>query len=320
MTDLPEPVSSIPFRPATPRRRGAKSVTRGRRREAAAPPRRGVPEGHAHELRTERDAAQRQCPAADRAAERREQEAAHRSRGRYEQPSADRLPATPALIVGIGIATVPGIGRIDEHEQHHWASLSATAGLVKSYGVEFPAANRTARSRSTVHPGHRCPDAERRASQVVARRPAREAALMSLHPSPRRAAPGSRRAASRVTAVDVHAAERPRARRGGRRETFLFRIAIALIALHVLDDNFLQPQPGTAAADHLVSGLVPLCLLGLAGLGVSAPARRPARCARAVDRAARHRRRDRGVPLHARARRLGRRLTPGCSRSPPGSC
>ena len=54
-------------------------------------------------------------------------------------------------------------------------------------------------------------------------------------------------------------------RTGGRtRETLLFWIATALIALHVVDDNYLQPQPGTAASDHLVSGLVPLALLGLA--------------------------------------------------------
>ena len=59
-------------------------------------------------------------------------------------------------------------------------------------------------------------------------------------------------------------APRP-ARTGGRtRETLLFWIATALIALHVVDDNYLQPQPGTAAGDHLVSGLVPLALLGLA--------------------------------------------------------
>jgi uncharacterized protein len=57
----------------------------------------------------------------------------------------------------------------------------------------------------------------------------------------------------------------PLTRRGGRsREAVLFLIAIALIALHVVDDNFLQPQPGMAAGDHLVSGLVPLALLGLA--------------------------------------------------------
>src|SRR5829696_2276695 len=57
----------------------------------------------------------------------------------------------------------------------------------------------------------------------------------------------------------------PRTRRGGRsRETVLFLIGLALIALHVLDDNFVQPQPGTALGDHLASGLVPLALLGLA--------------------------------------------------------
>jgi alpha/beta superfamily hydrolase len=57
----------------------------------------------------------------------------------------------------------------------------------------------------------------------------------------------------------------PVKRRGGRsRETVLFLIGIALIALHVIDDNYLQPQPGMSPDDHLVSGLVPLALLGLA--------------------------------------------------------
>ena len=39
------------------------------------------------------------------------------------------------------------------------------------------------------------------------------------------------------------------------------RLAIGAVALHVVDDNFLQPNPGTSAADHLVSGLVPFGLL-----------------------------------------------------------
>jgi uncharacterized protein len=51
---------------------------------------------------------------------------------------------------------------------------------------------------------------------------------------------------------------------GGSRESTLFRLAIVLIALHVVDDNYLQPQPGTSAGDHLVSGLVPLAVLVLA--------------------------------------------------------
>jgi hypothetical protein len=51
---------------------------------------------------------------------------------------------------------------------------------------------------------------------------------------------------------------------GGRRELTLFPVGIAVIALHVIDDNYISPQPGTSAGDHLVSGLLPLALLGLA--------------------------------------------------------
>jgi alpha/beta superfamily hydrolase len=49
-----------------------------------------------------------------------------------------------------------------------------------------------------------------------------------------------------------------------RRESGLFVLGVAVIALHVLDDSFLQPSPGTSAGDHLVSGLVPLVMLALA--------------------------------------------------------
>jgi len=48
-----------------------------------------------------------------------------------------------------------------------------------------------------------------------------------------------------------------------RTEAGLARLAISGIALHVVDDNFLQPPPGTGPGDHLVSGLVPLALLAL---------------------------------------------------------
>ncbi len=44
-------------------------------------------------------------------------------------------------------------------------------------------------------------------------------------------------------------------------ETVFARVAIGVVALHVLDDNFLQPNPGTSAGDHLASGLVPLAIL-----------------------------------------------------------
>ena len=43
------------------------------------------------------------------------------------------------------------------------------------------------------------------------------------------------------------------------------RAAIFATALHVADDNFLQPEPGTSAGDHLAGGLVPLALLAAAG-------------------------------------------------------
>jgi uncharacterized protein len=54
---------------------------------------------------------------------------------------------------------------------------------------------------------------------------------------------------------------------GALTESVVARAAIGLVALHVADDNFLQPQPGTSAIDHLVSGLVPLVLLALAAWG-----------------------------------------------------
>ncbi|MDQ3867242.1 MAG: alpha/beta hydrolase [Actinomycetota bacterium] len=53
---------------------------------------------------------------------------------------------------------------------------------------------------------------------------------------------------------------------GTRRESGLFLVGIAAVAVHVVDDNFLQPQPGTAVGDHLASGLVPLALLAAAAI------------------------------------------------------
>ena len=44
----------------------------------------------------------------------------------------------------------------------------------------------------------------------------------------------------------------------------VFRIALAVIAVHVVDDSFVQPQPGTSPGDHLVSGLAVLAALALA--------------------------------------------------------
>jgi uncharacterized protein len=44
-------------------------------------------------------------------------------------------------------------------------------------------------------------------------------------------------------------------------EQLLSLLAVVVLAVHVVDDNFLQPEPGTSPADHLVSGLVPLALI-----------------------------------------------------------
>jgi hypothetical protein len=46
-----------------------------------------------------------------------------------------------------------------------------------------------------------------------------------------------------------------------RTETGLARLAVGAAALHVVDDAFLQPQPGTSASDHLAGGLIPTALL-----------------------------------------------------------
>jgi uncharacterized protein len=45
------------------------------------------------------------------------------------------------------------------------------------------------------------------------------------------------------------------------RETKLAQLGLVFIAAHVVDDNFVQPQPGTSPADHLVSGLAPVIVL-----------------------------------------------------------
>jgi dienelactone hydrolase len=45
-----------------------------------------------------------------------------------------------------------------------------------------------------------------------------------------------------------------------RSEMGLARLALGIGALHVVDDNFLQPQPGTSAGDHLVGGLAQIAV------------------------------------------------------------
>jgi uncharacterized protein len=69
--------------------------------------------------------------------------------------------------------------------------------------------------------------------------------------------------------TDIAAPTAPRAAVRSRLSTeqVVARVALALIALHVVDDNFLQPEPGTAATGHLISGLVPLTVILAAAVG-----------------------------------------------------
>ena len=44
-------------------------------------------------------------------------------------------------------------------------------------------------------------------------------------------------------------------------ERGLFTCAVAVVGLHVVDDNFLQPEPGMSPVDHLPGGLAQLALV-----------------------------------------------------------
>src|SRR6187549_348744 len=52
-----------------------------------------------------------------------------------------------------------------------------------------------------------------------------------------------------------------RAARYARTERGTVTLALGAISLHVVDDNYLQPAPGTSPLDHLASGLVPVAIL-----------------------------------------------------------
>jgi hypothetical protein len=47
-------------------------------------------------------------------------------------------------------------------------------------------------------------------------------------------------------------------------ETKLAVSGLVAIAVHVLDDNFFQPQPQASPVDHRVSGLVPVAVVSVA--------------------------------------------------------
>jgi hypothetical protein len=55
-----------------------------------------------------------------------------------------------------------------------------------------------------------------------------------------------------------------RAARFARTERGVATIALGAVALHIADDNFLQPEPGTSPFDHLASGLIPIAAIAAA--------------------------------------------------------
>ena len=77
---------------------------------------------------------------------------------------------------------------------------------------------------------------------------------MTTHAHPATAAPPD----ARVRAALERTGRFVRTERG------VFWTALAVIGLHIADDNFLRPAPGTSPRDHLASGLVPLAVLALA--------------------------------------------------------
>ena len=89
---------------------------------------------------------------------------------------------------------------------------------------------------------------------------------------------------------------------------YLFLGSVALIAVHIVDDSFLQPEAGTHAADHLVGGLVTLALLGLGTLGVPASSGRSRSSDRAGARVVRPDRQRRGLVRRDDGRAGRRRL------------
>ncbi len=90
-------------------------------------------------------------------------------------------------------------------------------------------------------------------------------------------------------------------------EVGVARVALSAVALHIVDDAFLQPEPGMSAFDH-PGALVPLALV--VGFAAAYPRLR-AGVRAAFGARVRHLRdrvRDRGRVLHAERRPVGRRL------------
>ncbi|MGZ8475506.1 MAG: alpha/beta hydrolase [Candidatus Limnocylindria bacterium] len=69
--------------------------------------------------------------------------------------------------------------------------------------------------------------------------------------------PPPRSSTATTTRSNGHARPQPSA------DVAIFRAALALVGVAVADDAFIHPEPGVAAADHLVSGLVPLACVAV---------------------------------------------------------
>ena len=64
-----------------------------------------------------------------------------------------------------------------------------------------------------------------------------------------------------LPASAAHESTVARAARFARTERGIVTIALSAVGLHIADDNYLQPEPGTSPLDHLASGLIPIGLL-----------------------------------------------------------
>ena len=74
-----------------------------------------------------------------------------------------------------------------------------------------------------------------------------------------------------ATPLPYEESTRRRLARTATKTELLTTLALVAICLHVLDDSFIQPQPGTSAADHLISGLLPVAVvIATAALAVRA--------------------------------------------------
>ena len=200
-------------------------------------------------------------------------------------------------------------------------------------GAARPLRRRRTRSRAW---SRSCSASARATSR--ARRSTSPAAWAGTSSGVRQAAPrdpsGPRCAVAARLRASVHDIEPPRpprsrprrrslarAARFARTERGVATIALGAVALHIADDNFLQPEPGTSPFDHLASGLIPIARPRRRRRALPPRARRDPSRTRTHVRRARDRVRDperllaragRGVrrPLHDRPAHDRRRRRP----------